>query len=148
MHSVASSLMGRPEAALKDLANPVIGTNFEFTNVASAGLGPFGQVAGGAGEIQEHRVRRHLTADRYASHPAGGRDQASLEVKDYSGAAQRSSDLDVVGVPNEMKPSVSVLRGRLAEALGHDKDALDDYKKATDPTIGLRQRKPSCFGSR
>ena len=54
--------------------------------------------------------------------------RASLEVKDYSGAAKRTSDLDVIGVPAEMKPAIAVLRGRLAEALGHDKDALDEYK--------------------
>ena len=58
--------------------------------------------------------------------------RASLEVKDFSGAAKRSSDLDVIGVPAEMKPAISVLRGRLAEALGHDKDALDEYRKAVD----------------
>jgi hypothetical protein len=29
-----------------------------------------------------------------------------------------------------LKPVISVLRGRLAEALGHDKDALDEYKTA------------------
>ena len=29
-----------------------------------------------------------------------------------------------------MKPSFAVLHGRLAEALGHDLDALDDYKLA------------------
>ena len=35
-------------------------------------------------------------------------------------------------VAPEMKPQVAVLRGRLAEALGHDKDALDEYRKAID----------------
>src|SRR5581483_9198367 len=29
-----------------------------------------------------------------------------------------------------MQPEIAVLRGRLAEALGHDRDALDDYKLA------------------
>src|SRR6202171_5291258 len=29
VHSVASSLMGRPEQGLKDLANPAIGTNYD-----------------------------------------------------------------------------------------------------------------------
>ena len=58
--------------------------------------------------------------------------RASIEVKDYSGAAKRSSDLDVVGVSSELKPAISVLRGRLAEALGHDKDALDQYKIAVE----------------
>ncbi len=58
--------------------------------------------------------------------------RAALEVKDYSGAAKRSSDLEAVGVPPELKPAVSVLRGRLAQALGHDKDALSEYKTAID----------------
>ena len=58
--------------------------------------------------------------------------RASLEVKDYSGADKRGSDLEVVGFPPEMKPVIAVLRGRLAEALGHDKDALDQYKIAVE----------------
>ena len=58
--------------------------------------------------------------------------RASLEVKDYSGAAKRSSDLEVIGLPPEMKPAIAVLRGQLAEALGHDKDALDEYKMAIE----------------
>ena len=32
--------------------------------------------------------------------------RASLEVKDYSGAAKRRSDLDVIGIPPELKPAV------------------------------------------
>src|SRR6185436_20611730 len=57
--------------------------------------------------------------------------RSSLEVRDYSGAAKRNSDLDVVGLPRELKPAIAVLRGRLAEALGRDKDALDQYRIAT-----------------
>src|SRR5690606_8733729 len=53
--------------------------------------------------------------------------RASLEVGDYSGAAARSSDLDAIGIPDEMKPNVTVMRGRLSEALGRDKDALAQY---------------------
>ncbi|MGK4455792.1 hypothetical protein, partial [Klebsiella pneumoniae] len=56
--------------------------------------------------------------------------RASLEVKDYGGASRRRSELEVIGIPSEMKPEIAVLRGRLAEALGHDKDALDAYRFA------------------
>ena len=56
--------------------------------------------------------------------------RASIEVKDYSGAASRSNDLDVIGIPADLKPALAVLRGRLAEALGRDKDALAEYKAA------------------
>jgi tetratricopeptide (TPR) repeat protein len=132
MHSVASSLMGRPDAALKDLANPVIGTNFDSQMWQALALARLGR-------WPEAREKFKNTEFAVTSLPIDMQGmvladamRASLEVKDFSGAAQRSSDLDVVGVSNEIKPSVSVLRGRLAEALGHDKDALDEYKKATD----------------
>jgi tetratricopeptide (TPR) repeat protein len=132
LHSVASSLMGRPEQAVKDLANPAIGTNYDselWKALASARLGKWadarekfknGEFAITSLPIELQRI---VIADAM---------RASLEVKDYSGAAQRSSELDVVGVTTEMQPGISVLRGRLAEALGHDKDALDDYKKAIE----------------
>src|SRR4029077_21110045 len=55
---------------------------------------------------------------------------ASIEVKDYPGAARRASELDVIGVSPEQQGALAVLRGRLAEGLGHDKDALDYYKRA------------------
>jgi len=58
--------------------------------------------------------------------------KASLEVKDYAGAARRKSELDIIGIPKEMNPAAAVLRGRLAEALGHEKDALDAYRFAAD----------------
>ena len=37
-------------------------------------------------------------------------------------------------MPDETKPAFAVLSGRLAEALGHEKDALDDYKFAVGST--------------
>src|SRR5207253_7654726 len=46
VHSVASSLMGRPEQGLKDLANPAIGTNFDYQMwqaLAYARLGKWAQ---------------------------------------------------------------------------------------------------------
>jgi hypothetical protein len=56
--------------------------------------------------------------------------RAALQVKDFAGAAKRRAELDVISVPPELQPAASVLRGRLAEALGHDRDALDEYKVA------------------
>ena len=36
----------------------------------------------------------------------------------------------LVGVPKEMVPQIAVLRGRLAEALGREEDALSEYDEA------------------
>ncbi len=130
VHSVASSLMGRPDQALKDLANPAIGTNYNsqlWKALASARQGKWADAREKFKNSEfaitslPIELQRILIADAL---------RCSIEVKDYSGAAKRSSDLDVIGVSPEMKPGIAVLRGRLAEALGHDKDALDQYKAA------------------
>ena len=58
--------------------------------------------------------------------------RASLEVKDYSGAAKRAQRPGRRRRSARREAAVSVLRGRLAEALGHDKDALAEYRAAAD----------------
>ncbi|TMJ61345.1 MAG: tetratricopeptide repeat protein, partial [Alphaproteobacteria bacterium] len=132
VHSVASSLMGRPEQGLKDLASPAIGTNFDYQMwqaLADARLGKWAQA-------REKFKNSEFVISSLPSELQGvflaDAMLASLEVKDYSGAAKRSSDLDVVGISAELRPAISVLRGRLAEALAHDRDALDYYKSAID----------------
>jgi hypothetical protein len=132
VHSVASSLMGRPQLGIKDLDNPAIGTNFDtqlWRALAYARLGKWAEAREKFknGEIGitslPIELQRILIADAM---------RASLEVRDYSGAAKRSSDLEVIGLAPEMKPAIAVLRGQLAEALGHDKDALDEYRRAIE----------------
>src|SRR5262249_53862450 len=56
--------------------------------------------------------------------------RAALEVRDYAGAAKRRAELDVIGVPADLLPAVAGLRGRLAEALGRERRAPDEYKTA------------------
>jgi tetratricopeptide (TPR) repeat protein len=132
LHSVASSLMGRPELGLKDLAHPAIGTSFDSQLWKALALARQGKWAEAREKFKNVEfavsalpieLQRVVVADAM---------RASLEVRDYPGAAKRAGDLDVIGVPPEMKPAISVLRGRLAEALGHDKDALDEYKNAIE----------------
>jgi hypothetical protein len=60
--------------------------------------------------------------------------RASLETKDYTGAADRRGELDLLEIPPEMKPRILVMRGRLDEALGHDNDALATYHDVTGST--------------
>jgi tetratricopeptide (TPR) repeat protein len=132
VHSVASSLMGRPQQGLKDLNSPAIGTNNDaqlWKALAYAGLGKWADAREKFKNVEfaitslPIELQRIMIVDGM---------RAALEVKDYSDAAKRSSDLDVIGLPRKMKPAIAVLRGRLAEALGHDKDALDAYKVAEE----------------
>ncbi len=127
VHAIAAILMGRPEEGLKDLATRAIGNNYNSQLWKGLAYARQGKWVGAQQEFQNVELgiaslplelQRIITAEAM---------RASLEVKDYAEAARLRSELDVVGVPAEMKPKVSVLYGRLAEALGHDKDALDDY---------------------
>src|SRR6266478_5140005 len=132
VHSVASSLMGRPDQGLKDLANPAIGTNYDsqlWKALAYARQGKWAEAREKFKNVEFAITSLPIELQHIVISEAM---RCSLEVRDYSGAAKRSSDLDVIGLPSELKPAISVLRGRLAEALGHDKDALDNYRIAVE----------------
>src|SRR5262249_22337279 len=58
--------------------------------------------------------------------------RASIEAHDFAGAATELNDFDQVGIPADAKPSVEVLSGKLAEALGRNSDALDAYRTAAE----------------
>jgi tetratricopeptide (TPR) repeat protein len=132
VHSVASSLMGRPELAIKDLTSPAIGTNYDsllWKALAFARQGKWADAREKFKNVEFAITSLPIELQRIVIAEAM---RSSVEVKDYSGAAKRSNDLDVVGLPSELKPAISVLRGRLAEALGRDKDALDNYRIAVE----------------
>ena len=127
LRAVANIIIGRPAAGLHDLANPVIGANYDSQLWQ-------GLAKGRQGKWAEAREKFKNVEFAIASLPPELQRivvmeamRASLEVKDYAGAARRRGDLDAVGVPAETRPAVSVLRGRLAEALGYDRDAMNDY---------------------
>jgi tetratricopeptide (TPR) repeat protein len=130
VHSVASTLMGRPEQGLKDLASPAIGTNYDsqlWKALALARQGKWADAREKFKNVEFAITSLPLELQRAVLTEAM---RAAIEVKDYSGAASRGNDLDVIGIPADLKPSISVLRGKLAEALGREKDALAEYKTA------------------
>lgn len=130
VHAVASILIGHPERALKDLASPVVGNGYDSQLWKGFAFARQEKWADAREKFKNAEfsiaalpleLQRIIIADAM---------QASLEVKDYAGASRRRSELEVIGIPAGMKPAIAVLRGRLAEALGHDKDALDAYRYA------------------
>jgi len=132
VHSVASALMGRPELALTDLANPAIGANYDsqlWKALACARQGKWAEAREKFKNVEFAMTSLPIELQRIVVTEAM---RASLEVRDYSGAAKRAADLEVIGVSPEQRPAFLVLRGRLAEALGHDKDALGEYRAAVD----------------
>ena len=130
IHAIASILIGRPAQGLKDLANPVIGNSHDsqlWKALAYARQGKWADAREKFKNVEFAIASLPLDIQRVVTMDAM---RASLEVKDYAGASKRRGEIEVVGVSSEAAPGFAVLRGRLAEALGHDKDALDDYKFA------------------
>lgn len=130
IHAIASILIGRPAQGLKDLANPVIGNSHDsqlWKALAYARQGKWADAREKFKNVEFAIASLPLDIQRIVTMDAM---RASLEVKDYAGASKRRGEIEVVGVSPEAGPGFAVLRGRLAEALGHDKDALDDYKFA------------------
>ena len=149
VHAVASTLMGRPGQALKDLANPAIGNSYDsqlWKALAYARQGKWAEAREKFKNVEFAITSLPIDLQRIVISDTM---RASLEVKDYSGADKRSSDLEVIGIPPELKPAISVMRGRLAEALGHDQDALSRIQDR-DRFLGpARPRpRPKCARSR
>ncbi|MDE2063431.1 MAG: tetratricopeptide repeat protein [Bradyrhizobium sp.] len=130
VHSLASILMGRPERGLKDLASPVIGSNYDsqlWKAMASARQGKWADAREKFKSTEFAVTSLPIDLQRIVIAEAM---RASLEVKDYPGAAKRASELEVIGTLPDQQAEVAVLRGRLDEGLGHDMDALDEFKRA------------------
>jgi hypothetical protein len=127
VHAIACMLINRADLAMKDLASPNIGSNYDsqlWQALAFARQEKWAEAREKFKNVEFAIATLPLELERIVTAEAM---RASLEVKDYAGAAKRRAELDVIGVPLEQKPAIAVLRGRLAEALGNEKDALDEY---------------------
>ena len=130
VHAVASILCGRQDAALKELGNPQLA---ETTMPSSGRRWPIARQEKWVEAREKFKNREFaitslpLDLQRILIIDAM---RASLEVKDYAGATSRSNDLATIGVTPEQKADVAVLRGRLADALGREKDALGEFQSA------------------
>jgi hypothetical protein len=130
VHSVAASLMNKPALALKDLANPAIGANYNsqlWKALAYAKQHKWAAAREAFKNAEFAVTTLPLELQRAMMMEAM---RAALEVKDLAGAAARSDDLDAIGIPATLTPDITLLRGRLAEGLGRDRDALAAYRAA------------------
>ena len=130
LHAVASILMGRPSLGLKDLANPVVGNSYDsqlWKALAFARQGKWAQAREKFKNVEFAITSLPIDLQRIVIADAM---RAALEVRDYSGADKRSQRPRRHRHSAGQKPAISVMRGRLAEALGHDQDALGEYRFA------------------
>ncbi len=130
LHAVASTLARQPELAMKDLDNPLIAGNVDsqiWKAFALARLGKWADAREKFKNVEYAVISLPVDLQRLLLIEAL---RAALEVRDYSGATARSNELETVGALPEQQPLLLLLRGRLAEALGRDQDALASYHDA------------------
>lgn len=128
--SVADTLSGRPAEGLKALSSPAAGNSPEsqlWRALASARLGKWAEAREKFKNVEPVIIGLPTDLQRIVLLDSM---RALLEVKDYSGATARGNELGILGVSPEQKATLTLLRGRLADALGQDKDALTYFHDA------------------
>jgi tetratricopeptide (TPR) repeat protein len=132
LHAIANIMINRPEAALKDLANPVVGSQHDaplWRALAFARQARWGDALSGFKgaqtalgtlpiELQQLILREHV--------------RAAIEVRDFSDASTTLNELTALNPLQENDPAFAVLTGRLAEGLGRNDEALAAYHKAAE----------------
>jgi tetratricopeptide (TPR) repeat protein len=132
LRAVANIMLERPQEALKDLANPIVGNQFDaplWRAWAYAGLGRWADANEGFRDVDSRIARLPVELQRKV---LGEIIRVAIEVGDVTGAVDAMHEFEILGVPHELAPTMSVYNGELAERLGHIQDALQSYQFAAD----------------
>jgi tetratricopeptide (TPR) repeat protein len=136
LRAVASIMLGRVDAAQKDLANPVVGNQNDaplWRALAFARAGKWAEARDAFRTVEGALGALPLELQRMALKDAL---RASVEIGDVTGATNRINDFKVVGLSSDIEPAVSVLAGRLAERSGRAPEALAAYRFAAASSDG------------
>jgi hypothetical protein len=134
LRAIAELMMNRPDDALRDLANPVVGDQHDaplWRALAYGRQGKWAQARADFKSVEASIATLPIELQRTALMEEM---RAAIEVGDFGGAADDLNDLETIGVPRDVRPAVSVLVGRLAEGTGHRDDALNAYRAAEEST--------------
>jgi tetratricopeptide (TPR) repeat protein len=130
LHAVASILMGRPELALKDINNPALGSNFDSQLWKAMAFAQQGKWSDAREKFKNSGFAINALPFELQRVALMQAITAAIEINDFADAASRMSELELVGIPDNLKPSAMVLRGKIAQALARDNDALADFRSA------------------
>lgn len=130
LRAVAEVMMNRPERALKDLSDPSVGEQHDaalWRALAYARQGKWGKAHESFKSVESAVATLPIELQRFALKEEL---RASIEVSDFAAAENELNDLQTIGIPEDLRPQISVLVGRLDEGLGRPEDALAAYRLA------------------
>jgi tetratricopeptide (TPR) repeat protein len=132
LRAIANIMLNRNDEALRDLANPLVGNQHDaplWRALAQGRQGKWADAREGFKNVEVSMGTLPIELQRLELKEAV---RASIEVRDFAGAATLLDEFETLGVPRELEPAISVLTGRLAEGLGRAEDALVAYRAAAD----------------
>ena len=132
LRAASEVMMRRPDDTLKDLSAPAIGDQHDaplWRALAYACQGKWGLARDSFKRVEASIATLPIELQRDALKSAM---RADIEVGDFAGAATELNDLETIGLPRELQPSISVLVGRLSEGMGRNEEALAAYRTAAD----------------
>ena len=132
LRAVADLMLERPQEALKDLANPIVGNQFDaplWRGWAYSRLGRWPDAREDFRDVDSRIARLPVELQRKVLREAV---RVAIAVGDITGAVDVMHEFEILGVPPELEPAMSVYSGEVAERLGHIQDALRSYRSAAD----------------
>ena len=137
LRAVASLMLERPQDALKDLSIPAVGNQFDaslWRAWADSRLMRWAEASEGFRDLDARLPHLPLALQQRLLRQAV---RVAIATGDVSGASGAMHEFEVIGVPPELQPIMTVYNGKLAERLGHLQDALEDYQIAADSSDRL-----------
>jgi tetratricopeptide (TPR) repeat protein len=132
LRAIANIMLERPQEALKDLANPIVGNQLDaplWRAWAYAGLGRWADANEGFRDVDSRIARLPVELQRKVLQEII---RVAIEVGDVTGAVNAMHEFEILGVPHELEPAMSIYNGQVAERRGRIQDALQSYQFAAD----------------
>jgi tetratricopeptide (TPR) repeat protein len=132
LRAVANIMLNRPDEALRDLNNSVVGDNHDaplWRSFAYARQGKWKEARQGFSNVEAAIATLPIELQRLALKEAL---RSTIETRDYQTASAQVNEFETIGLPIQMRPAIEVLNGRLAQGLGKTEDALKHYRAAAE----------------
>lgn len=132
LRAVANIMLNRPDEALKDLNNSVVGDNHDaplWRAFAYARQGKWAEARQGFRNVEAAIATLPIELQRLALKEAL---RSTIETRDFQTASEQAGEFETIGLPIQMRPAIEVLNGRLAQGLGKTEEALKHYRLAAE----------------
>jgi tetratricopeptide (TPR) repeat protein len=132
LRAVSNVMLERPHEALKDLANPAVGKQYDapiWRALALSEQGHWTEARDAFRDLHMTIAALPVELQRLVLLRSA---RAAIEMKDYAAATRQLAEFETIGTTAELEPAISVLNGRIAEGVGNDLDAMKFYRQAAE----------------